>query len=447
MLQKSSRDRDHYTQPCNTQQSTELTQRFEQETLTLLHFFYIVRLAQKGLFDIISQSYPEVEPNALVHLCDKLVGGSLFVVKDPVEKVRSEKRGQVFDLLRKLHDGAPESIADGFSTTFKQVRHLVFDFIDSTTSSSSPFITQQSNLYQDNSIGYKDNMNEQPQQQYPVWVMVPFQGMIGESHLQSTSPASNFTGHQKPKNGSQEQSDEKSHPRRTTGNTTNTTKASSIGNSGTEKRVNGSVTPEEKEPNTRNTMDHDEIKTQQQKDTSHDSNSDTNTPSVKESSITHANDPEQLNTTLSKDMQSPSGWESTRATTSTASSSSWSQGDTDQRKLDETTGDTTKDDEWGSPSIGSDAKPQVWDGRPPDDWNEMRSGGVSDRPWHPTHQRRGGHRGRSSGFRGGGGGGQGRGNYRSQGDEFRGGRGRGGGGPRRGSTNSGWNTTRPPRSD
>jgi hypothetical protein len=187
MLQKSIRDRDHSTQLTrNTQQSTELTTRFEQETLTLLHFFYIVRLAQKGFFDAISQSYPEVEPGALIHLCDRLVGGSLFVVKGPTEQVRSDKRIQVFDLLQKLHDGVAEPIDDGYSTTFKQVRHLVFDFIESTT----PSITQQDDQlprYQNLQHPQQGHSNEGSQQgQSPLWVMVPFYGMVDGPLFQGT---------------------------------------------------------------------------------------------------------------------------------------------------------------------------------------------------------------------------------------------------------------------
>lgn len=153
------------------------TTDFQQETLTLLHFFYIVRLAQKGFFTLISQKYPKVEPNALIHLCDKLVGSSLFVVKDPKEQVRSAKRNQVFDLLRKLHDGAPESIGDGFVTTFEQVRHLIYDFIGSTAThddkaSFEPL--QEHSTVPTSSI-----------QQPPVWIVVPFNGMVDGLQQQS----------------------------------------------------------------------------------------------------------------------------------------------------------------------------------------------------------------------------------------------------------------------
>ncbi|ORZ18897.1 hypothetical protein BCR42DRAFT_234569 [Absidia repens] len=143
MLQKSRNDYSHYHTRISDRKSDhnntsrESAANFQQETLTLLHFFYIVRLAQKGFFTLISQQYPNVEPDALVYLCDKLVGGSLFVVKDPEEKVRSSKRNQVFDTLQKLHNGAPESIGGEFITTFEQVRHLIYDFIGSTATTTA----------------------------------------------------------------------------------------------------------------------------------------------------------------------------------------------------------------------------------------------------------------------------------------------------------------------
>lgn len=145
-----------------------LVTRFQQETMTLLHLFYIVRLAQKGFFTFISQTYPAVDPDALIYLCDKLVGGSLFVVKDPVEAVRSSKKEEVFDLLHKLHICAPEPIGDGYSTTFEQVQALIHDFIGSAAPSSSA--------------------PEPSDQQPPIWLVVPFDGMAGGTTQSKTAP-------------------------------------------------------------------------------------------------------------------------------------------------------------------------------------------------------------------------------------------------------------------
>lgn len=153
-----------------------LITRFQQETMTLLHLFYIVRLAQKGFFTFISQAYPDVDPDALVYLCDKLVGGSLFVVKDPVKAVRSSKKVEVFDLLHKLHIGAPEPIGGGYLTTFEQIQALIHDFIGSAMPSSTSKPIDQS-----------PQQPQQPQQP-PIWLVVPFDGMAGGTTQSKTAP-------------------------------------------------------------------------------------------------------------------------------------------------------------------------------------------------------------------------------------------------------------------
>ncbi|KAI8336746.1 hypothetical protein BC941DRAFT_502943 [Chlamydoabsidia padenii] len=168
----------------------ELVTLFQQETLTLLHFFYIVRLAQKGFFTFISQSYPDVNPDALVHLCDKLVGGSLFVVKDPVKAVRSSKNAEVFEMLHKLHNGTPEAIGDGYSTTFEQVQHLIHDFIgssQSTRNNQDPSDPLDDDNADDKASGAADLLSsftptfDTTNQQPPVWLVVPFDGMVDGS--------------------------------------------------------------------------------------------------------------------------------------------------------------------------------------------------------------------------------------------------------------------------
>lgn len=144
MLQRAGNDAGIYHQttgslrnnlPTTTNTDDSSSTRFQEETLTLLHFFYIVRLAQQGFFTLISQSYPNVEPDALIYLCDKLVGGSLFAVKDPVDDIRSSKKSEVFTLLQKLHDGVDEPIDSQFTTTFESVQHLISHFIHSTMTS------------------------------------------------------------------------------------------------------------------------------------------------------------------------------------------------------------------------------------------------------------------------------------------------------------------------
>ncbi|KAI8067926.1 hypothetical protein BC940DRAFT_319042 [Gongronella butleri] len=171
---------------------------FEEETMTLLHLFYIVRLAQQGFFSVIASAYPNVEPKALVHLCDKLVGGSLFVVKDPLVSVRRSKKAHVLSLLHKLHAGANEPIDSGFSTTFENIRHLITHFLESTaispfhlynpTSPSAPASPSNSDILPLPTTLQPNQPNQQQNQQQqnvaPVWVMVPFQGMIPDQESQ-----------------------------------------------------------------------------------------------------------------------------------------------------------------------------------------------------------------------------------------------------------------------
>ncbi|CAO3638266.1 unnamed protein product [Cunninghamella blakesleeana] len=192
MLQRAGNDAGTYQQTTGNQKNNSPTtddapNQFQEETLTLLHFFYIVRLAQQGFFTLISQSYPNVEPNALIYLCDKLVGGSLFAVKDPIDDIRTNKRSEVFSLLQKLHDGKDEPIDDQFTTTFKSIHHLISHFIHSTMTSQQPSSSSSSSINKNNEENKKDNMVN-GQQQSPVWLVVPFTGMINNTANISNLP-------------------------------------------------------------------------------------------------------------------------------------------------------------------------------------------------------------------------------------------------------------------
>ena len=185
----------------------------------MLHFFYIVRLAQQGFFSVISSSFPTIEIDAIVYLCDKLVGSSLFAVKDTSEQVRQSKHDDVFDLLRKLHSGSTDVIAQGYSTTFQQMKQMIYTLIQNSlsqaqqpsselsTSSSTTTNTNDSNNSTNNNNNHNDhNINQQQQQQHnvpphwplappnapppttqhcapPVWLVVPFNSMIDMSSL------------------------------------------------------------------------------------------------------------------------------------------------------------------------------------------------------------------------------------------------------------------------
>ncbi|KAI8145051.1 hypothetical protein BJV82DRAFT_46034 [Fennellomyces sp. T-0311] len=145
----------------------------------MLHFFYIVRLAQQGFFSVISSSFPAIEIDAIVYLCDKLVGSSLFAVKDASDQVRQAKHDDVFDLLRKLHTGANEAVGEGYSTTFRQMKDMIRTLVENslsqaqTNSSSSNWPLAPTNA-------------PPPTTQHcapPVFLVVPFNSMIDMSAL------------------------------------------------------------------------------------------------------------------------------------------------------------------------------------------------------------------------------------------------------------------------
>ncbi|KAI8384402.1 uncharacterized protein BYT42DRAFT_259616 [Radiomyces spectabilis] len=153
----------------------------QQRSLTLLHFFYIVRLAQQGFFTIISSVYPRLEPLAIVHLCDKLVGGSLFAAKDLSEEVRLSKRKEVFSLLRKLNDGVDEPIDEGFVTTFREIREIIHHLIDNSLDASSD--PQRAGWTQRMPTPQSSTPSSQP-----LLVVVPYNSMIDTSLLPIQAP-------------------------------------------------------------------------------------------------------------------------------------------------------------------------------------------------------------------------------------------------------------------
>lgn len=366
------------------------------------------------------------------------------MVKDPTEQVRSDKRIQVFDLLQKLHHGVAEPIDDGYSTTFKQVRHLVFDFIESTT----PSITQQDDQlsrYQNLRHPQQGHNNEGSQQgQSPLWVMVPFHGMVDGPLFQGTSSTpigkliklnliSHFltfnllaTAQQISKrDSSHDKNGKRTDVKTTTGNDDSTTSPSVYKISTSEHKSGLSGSPKDtKSSISSKFLKHTDTKTNHEYNTG-DLHSTTDNSILISSGLEHLaqTHPTPAKTTALSDHsteETSSGWTSTLAITS--STSSWSQGN--DRKQDETT-----DDGWGSPPLdNTPTDPPAWGGKLPDELvnpgDETISGDVLERSWQTTDQssRRGG-RGRPSGFRG-------RGGYRSYGEGFRGSS-RGRGGPRR----------------
>ncbi|KAI8092987.1 uncharacterized protein BX664DRAFT_357470 [Halteromyces radiatus] len=530
MLQRSSQENGIYSATIrqeSAKQNSNMTTRFQQETLTLLHFFYIVRLAQQGFFTIISQSYPNIEPNALIHLCDKLVGGSLFVVKDPSEHVRQSKNNEVFHLLKQLHDGSTQPIDTGFSTTFEQIRHLIYDFIESTTTMTSPpsshqkqqtLSEQKGNILDHTesqpsrlplptslSTSSTQQQQQQQQQQQPVWLVVPFHGMINELPLMDSSTDQQSAQTTKIKPGISVQDSRKRDNKKTTtatdvrkghgsGFDQNGISSSTAANLNIlESQENGSTTqpldqvdesisttvktievqsdipvastsPPTDTPlaidTTKDVSTTDTVETTSSVSETTDATKDDNkendinkTQVEMETSATGftSNGDKNSNTNKVGEDTSSSGWGSVPTTIS-----SYTTGKPDQENEQ-----PEEDNGWGTRDLSTN-EPPVWEGKLPDDLvgpgDETITGDVANSQWRTTdtfggQRRMDGRGGRMSSYRGRGGSApRGSGGYRpyGRGGDFRGGR--GASHMRRGSSGhsggaSDWNKSRSPRSE
>ncbi|KAI8084005.1 uncharacterized protein B0P05DRAFT_535820 [Gilbertella persicaria] len=141
----------------------------EEEIWTLMHFFYLVRLAQQGFFYLISNMCPSIEPQALTFLADKMVGSSLYASRSPHEQSRKSHKAQVRRIVRDLHAELDEPIAEGFRTTYQQIMRLIHGLVD------------QSLGEQDSKE--KEGKEKQPQKPVgptipPVWVVMPYSSMM-----------------------------------------------------------------------------------------------------------------------------------------------------------------------------------------------------------------------------------------------------------------------------
>jgi hypothetical protein len=146
---------------------TERKRKGEDQILSILQFFYIVRLGQQGLFSIIEQEEPPVDIDSLTNICDQLVGSSLYAAKDPSMNNRSRHKNKLFDILHKLENGVDEPVYDGANTTFKQVKRLV-DQIWKNTKDEKSVMQQYSRLP-------KQDDNEPP-----TWIVMPYKSMMAD---------------------------------------------------------------------------------------------------------------------------------------------------------------------------------------------------------------------------------------------------------------------------
>ncbi|KAG1146922.1 hypothetical protein G6F37_000863 [Rhizopus arrhizus] len=108
----------------------EIKYKVENQTLALLQFFYIVRLAQHGLFSAIEVDNASDKLFAVTDFCDQLIGASVYAAKDPSYKSRSFKRRFIFDALKKFEMGSEDIVTK--NVTFKQLKTLFDDIWNNT---------------------------------------------------------------------------------------------------------------------------------------------------------------------------------------------------------------------------------------------------------------------------------------------------------------------------
>lgn len=140
-----------------------------KENMSLLHFFYLVRLAQQGFFYTISAAYPDLEPEALIYLCDKLITASLYAERlpDPLEK--RVYRTTTYDLMRNLVEEKDIPIAAGFKTTYKQIMDITQDLIYRSIKPSEEVAVSDET---------SQSAKPVPTNIPPLWVVMPYNGLM-----------------------------------------------------------------------------------------------------------------------------------------------------------------------------------------------------------------------------------------------------------------------------
>ncbi|KAG1053984.1 hypothetical protein G6F43_003974 [Rhizopus delemar] len=140
----------------------------EESFFSVLHLFYLVRLAQQGYFSVISHKYPALEPLAVRYICDKLVTSSLYTDKTADKEIKSAHRKEIFEVIELLRKGADLPVGPGFKTTYKYIAEIIQDLIKQT-------LLQHGN--------YEVKPQDMPATPPQVWIMMPYTSMIDNSCL------------------------------------------------------------------------------------------------------------------------------------------------------------------------------------------------------------------------------------------------------------------------
>ncbi|KAL9560060.1 hypothetical protein MBANPS3_000125 [Mucor bainieri] len=107
------------------------TKKNEAQILFLLQFFYIVRLGQLGLFNVIEmEASPATMLNAITDVCDQLIGAAVYHATESSPITKTQKARQVADILKKLDTNSEDVILDNIS--FKDIKDLIQHIWDNT---------------------------------------------------------------------------------------------------------------------------------------------------------------------------------------------------------------------------------------------------------------------------------------------------------------------------
>lgn len=159
----------------------------------MLRFFYLVRLTQQGLFHLISSSYPALEPQAIIHLADKLVAGSMGGATSMLSSERTDARRTTRRISFNLYKELDEPIAEGFKTTYKDIMQA-----------ANCLGGERSYEQRKNEQSQHNNQSDVTQASAtevattgipPIWVVVPYCSMMDSSNfaLSGNLPSLPFT--------------------------------------------------------------------------------------------------------------------------------------------------------------------------------------------------------------------------------------------------------------
>ncbi|CAO3626372.1 unnamed protein product [Mucor hiemalis] len=174
------------------------TKNLPAESKSLLHFFYMVRLAQQGFFHLISGAHPSLEPQAVQYVCDTLISNSIRESRSPNSPHdRAFYTETVWEIYTGLIDEKDEPVGKGYRTTYKDIMNAAHALIDESISQP---VSNKS---------VKTVNTPQP----PVWFVMPYVSMMDSQMLTfpgSASPILPLPPHMNTSNSSQKRNSSRS---------------------------------------------------------------------------------------------------------------------------------------------------------------------------------------------------------------------------------------------